>query len=77
MSNGPFINVDPVFRYLDALRDSGKLNMWGAKPYVAREFALCADYAGRLHMLWMDSFDHGESLGERLTWAYTQDAAHA
>ena len=30
--------LDKAFRFLDELRESGDVNMWGARPYLQMEF---------------------------------------
>ena len=46
----------PVFTYLDELRESGIVNMFGAAPYLEAEFGLDAHTARRYLTQWMQSF---------------------
>jgi len=43
--------------FLDELRGSGEVNMYGAKPYLVDEFCLENREAGNLLTYWMGSFD--------------------
>lgn len=49
-----------VFEFLDELRESGVTNMFGARPYVMREFMMSGreeeKEAGRLVTKWMATF---------------------
>ena len=47
------------FDYLDRLRESGETNMWGAVPYLQREFpelGFDKERAREIHSAWMTSF---------------------
>lgn len=45
---------EDVFFYLDALRDSGEVNMFGARPHLMENFpTLTKDAASALLMQWM------------------------
>lgn len=44
------------FDYLVELRDSGETNMWGAAPYLEREFGLSRKEAKDILLAWIDSF---------------------
>ena len=44
------------FAYLNALRDSGVTNMFGAAPYLQQEFGLTKYQARDILMKWMESF---------------------
>ena len=46
-----------VFDYLNALRDSGITNMFGATPYVQRVFDIPRKEAMDLLVEWMKTFD--------------------
>lgn len=51
--------VDPneeYYSYLDDLRDSGVTNMFGAAPYLQREFGLDRYEAREVLLQWMQSF---------------------
>ena len=52
----PEIVEDEHLTYLDELRESGATNMFGATPYVQREFGIDADESGKILQYWMDSF---------------------
>ena len=47
------IDKEDVFLYLDALRDSGQINMMGARPHIQHNFDLDKKEATELHMEWM------------------------
>ena len=47
---------DEVFGFLNALRDSGVTNMFGAAPYIREEFGINRYEANRFLVQWMDSF---------------------
>jgi hypothetical protein len=49
-------NKNNVFNYLDALRDSGITNMFGATPYIERVFDIPRKEAMDLLVEWMESF---------------------
>jgi uncharacterized protein YciI len=42
--------------YLDELRESGVVNMFGARPYLQQEFGLSKAESGKVLSLWMDTF---------------------
>lgn len=44
------------FKYLDALRESGETNMYGARPYLVEEFGLSKERAGEALQEWMNTF---------------------
>ena len=43
-----------VYNYLNELRESGDINMFGAGPYVANEFEVDKKTAGDLLSMWME-----------------------
>lgn len=45
-----------IHNYLMALRDSGKINMWGAVPYLEDRFDMSKAEAKAALFAWMDSF---------------------
>ncbi len=47
-----------VFAYLNDLRESGKTNMFGARPYVIKKFKMESNEAQRILMLWMKNFNN-------------------
>lgn len=54
--------MNEYFDYLDDLRESGICNMFGAAPYLAKEFGLPMVKAKEIHLEWMRTFGdrHGE-----------------
>ena len=44
------------FDYLDDLRDSGVVNMFGAGVYLQRDFCLSRSEAKEVLLKWMDQF---------------------
>ena len=44
------------FDYLVELRDSGETNMWGAAPYIQREFGVTYKEAKDILLAWIESF---------------------
>lgn len=53
---------DEVNEFLDDLRESGVTNMWGAGPYIVREFGVNAKESHQLLGEWMRTFEerHGQ-----------------
>ena len=47
---------DEHLKYLDNLRDSGVVNMWGASPYLKDAFGLTIEQARDIHSYWMQTF---------------------
>ena len=45
------------FDYLVKLRDSGETNMWGAPPYLVREFGITHKEANAIFCAWVESFE--------------------
>ena len=45
------------FDYLVELRDSGETNMWGAAPYIQREFGVSHSEAKDILLAWIESFN--------------------
>ena len=48
---------DTMFTYLEGLRQSGVTNMFGAGPYLEREFDLNRNEAREVLMSWMKSYE--------------------
>ena len=46
--------------YLTALRDSGKVNMMGATPYLQRDFGMTRYQARDAILHWINTFKQGE-----------------
>lgn len=44
------------FKYLESLKLSGDTNMFGAAPYLMREFHIGSKKALRILQAWMDSY---------------------
>lgn len=47
---------EEVFAYLIELRDSGGTNMWGAPPYLEKEFGFDKEEAKSYFVAWIDTF---------------------
>jgi hypothetical protein len=56
-------DYEEYFTYLDELRESGEVNMYGAGPYISAQFGLNKYEARKVVAAWMESFDkrHSES----------------
>ena len=54
--------IEPVLVFLDDLRDSGVVNMFGAAPYIREAFSVDRRTATKLLTYWMETFAerHGE-----------------
>ena len=50
-----------INQYLTALRDSGKINMMGATPYLQRDFGLTRYQARDALLRWINTFKQGET----------------
>lgn len=50
------VSQEEVNDYLDALRDSGITNMYGARPYLMDEFQICKEQAGKMLQVWMNTY---------------------
>lgn len=66
-----FYQVCDYFEYLDDLRDSGKVNMFGAAPYLAEAFNLEKSEARTFLKRWQDTFSD-EPLEDRVSQAQTK-----
>jgi len=51
------IDKEEVFNFLDALRESGVTNMFGASPYIAKEFEVDSEQSRKLLVEWMETFE--------------------
>ena len=49
-------SMDNYFAYLNALRESGAINMYGAAPYLAGAFSLSNSQARDILLKWMESY---------------------
>jgi len=54
--------TDENLVYLDELRESGEINMFGAKPYLVDEFELEESDAKKILLYWMDTFAERHNL---------------
>jgi hypothetical protein len=52
----PEFVTDEHLRFLDALRESGEINMFGAAPYIADVFDLSNQEARKILAFWMQTF---------------------
>ena len=55
------------FEYLEELRKSGVVNMFGATPYLEAEFSLSKTDAREILQMWMHNY---EGLANRYGWEY-------
>lgn len=46
-----------MFDYLNGLRESGAVNMFGARPYLAEQFELSKSESSEVLTKWMNSFN--------------------
>ncbi len=53
---------EDVFSYLDALRESGITNMYGAGPYVSARYGVDKYEARELCIEWADTFEERHGL---------------
>ncbi len=54
------------YYFLDALRESGATNMYGATPYLADEYDMSEKYAKKILVKWMTSYDPDKTPEERV-----------
>lgn len=52
----PEFVTDEHLRFLDELRESGEINMFGAAPYLADVFDLSQQEARKVLTYWMKTF---------------------
>ena len=52
----PEVVEDSHLEYLDELRESGEVNMFGAAPYLEEEFELPPEDAKKILKYWMGTF---------------------
>jgi uncharacterized protein YciI len=52
----PDFVTDEHLEYLDELRKSGSVNMFGARPYVEEEFDISPNEATEILTYWMQTF---------------------
>jgi hypothetical protein len=58
-----------AFEYLDELRSSGRVNMWGAHAFLARDLLWPDKEASAATGLWMNTFDKERGVPERVAQA--------
>jgi hypothetical protein len=51
--------MDKYYQYLEELRDSGEINMWGAGAHLEAEFDLSRKEAKDVLLTWIRSFNKG------------------
>lgn len=51
------VTQEEVNVFLDGLRESGVTNMFGAGPYIEREFSLVKGAARKMLVAWMETFE--------------------
>ena len=56
--------MEEYFEYLNQLRESGQVNMFGARPYLINEFGLGKQEAAEILTKWMKSFSAKSARGE-------------
>lgn len=54
-----------MFDFLDGLRASGKVNMFGARPYLSEAFMIGSADASLVLTAWMGTYGEAESAQER------------
>jgi len=60
-----FEQLVEAFEYLDCLRESGAVNMFGAASYIAEDLGHDKRTARDLASMWMKSFDGETSVEDR------------
>ena len=60
-----FDQLVEAFAYLDDLRESGAVNMFGASKYVAEDLGYEKATARSLVTMWMKSYDSDSSVEDR------------
>ena len=63
--NKELVKYEEEFEYLEALRQSGITNMYGAAPYLADMFEISKQEARDILSLWMENY---ETLMEYYKW---------
>lgn len=56
MNERPAALTDDMLEFLDALRDSGEMNMYGAAPYIAKAYGIDKRDARAVLAYWMATF---------------------
>jgi len=65
------VDLQAVFRYLDDLRESGVVNMFGAGEYLRDEFEMGRAESHRVLGLWMRTFNGAMPVDARANEAVT------
>lgn len=69
------LDLIEYFGFLDELRESGDTNMFGAAPFLARQFyGLDVQEARVVLKAWMDTFDGDKSAEDRAYLARGEEA---
>ena len=55
------IDLVDAYGFLDALRESGVTNMFGARPYLQEEFGITEGAARTILVAWMKDFSQEEA----------------
>lgn len=58
----PEVCSEEMLVYLDELRESGKTNMFGAGPFLEKEFILTKREARDVLLYWMNTFSERHGL---------------
>jgi hypothetical protein len=56
------VNKEEMFVYLDNIRETGKINMFGAAPYLQDAFGLSRYEAKDILLEWMDTFSERQKV---------------
>ena len=54
--------MNEYYGYLNALRDSGVVNMFGAGPYLQEQFGLSRSEARTILIAWMNQYSGEETV---------------
>lgn len=49
-------DLEKMLKWLDFIRATGIINMFGAGPELARAFKIDRSVAGKVHVYWMETF---------------------
>jgi len=62
-NSGEVVDECAVLTYLDDLRATSNVNMFGSIPYVVRVFGVTKSEATQMVLTWMKQFDEINSIG--------------
>lgn len=63
MDEKPDFLLDEHLKFLDEVRESGFINMFGARPYILEEFPnLSKEQAKQILLYWMRTFSERQNL---------------